>query len=365
MKRVLLVLGCLLISTVAALMFWPISINPKAWTPSADPGFNGPYAENDRLASATLLGEGMGRGPTDITVKDGFAYTGLEDGRIMRLAIDGSSKPELYASTGGRPAGLQFDKNGDLIVADASAGLLAISPDRKVTVLVDSIDGIKMRFPDDLDIAADGTIWFSDASTRFGFSDSINDFWEASGTGRLISFDRKTNQATVRLSGLRFANGVAIAPDQSYVLVAETAGRRISRLWLSGPKAGTSDIFIDSLPGYPDNMSSNGSDLFWVSLPFPTNRSFENLMPRPWLRGIVYKLVQLGILPSPIPAPRGWVVAYDDNGQVVHNLMDRQGARYAAVTSVNEFDGMLFLGSSTQHAMARLTVPPVGRLVSK
>jgi sugar lactone lactonase YvrE len=356
MRRVIAVVGLALLVAVLALVARPIPIAPKAWSPPPDPGFTGAYAQNDRLLAARLLGKGMGRGPTDVTVRDGYAYTGLEDGRIMRLALDGASKPEVFARTDGRPAGLQFDSTGDLIVADASRGLLKVTPDGRVTVLVSEIDGRKMRFPDDLDIAADGTIWFSDASTRFGFADSINDFWEASATGRLISYDPRTGAVRVRLSNLRFANGVAIAPDQSYVLVAETAGRRVTRLWLAGPKAGRSETFVDGLPGYPDNMSADARG-FWVSLPYPNNGRLDALMPHPFLRAVVFRLVAAKILPSPVPAPRGWVVNLDGQGRVVQNLMDSKGERYAGVTSVNAFPGGLVLGSSTADAIAVLDAP--------
>ena len=54
---------------------------------------------------------------------DGFLYTGLQDGRIMRFRPDGQGGAELVAQTGGRPLGLRFDAHGHLVVADAFRGL--------------------------------------------------------------------------------------------------------------------------------------------------------------------------------------------------------------------------------------------------
>ena len=58
-------------------------------------------------------------GPEAIAFDDnGLMYTANEDGRIIVLNSDGSN-PQDFTQTGGRPLGLKFDSNGNLIVADA------------------------------------------------------------------------------------------------------------------------------------------------------------------------------------------------------------------------------------------------------
>jgi hypothetical protein len=61
------------------------------------------------------------------------------------------------------------------------------------------------------------------------------------------------------LTGLHFANGVALAADESFVAVAETGAYRLTRLWLSSPDPGRSDMLVDNLPGFPDNPGSQRS----------------------------------------------------------------------------------------------------------
>src|SRR4029450_4905702 len=99
--------------------------------------------------------------------------------------------------------------------------------------------------------ASDGAIWFTDASQRFDQHHWTHDFWEGRATGRLLRYDPQTRQTSVRLDTLRFANGVALGPDDAFVLVNETVAARITRLWLTGPQAGIREIFLDRLPGYP------------------------------------------------------------------------------------------------------------------
>ncbi len=117
------------------------------------------------MKGATLAAAGPG--PEDVARgADGLLYAGLADGRIVRLKADGSTPPETVAETGGRPLGLHAAPDG-LYVADAERGLLAVSLDGTVRTLTDAVDGARMVFVDDLDVAADGSIWFSDASARF------------------------------------------------------------------------------------------------------------------------------------------------------------------------------------------------------
>jgi sugar lactone lactonase YvrE len=349
-----------LLGAAGFLAFAPIPIEPQAWVPPPNPGLKGPYAENSAMKDrAVKFAAGLGRGPEDVAVKDGFAYTGLEDGRIMKLSLDGKER-SVFAKTGGRPLGVQFDAQGNLIVADADKGLLSVAPDGKVSVLVDSIGGKKMIFVDDLDIAADGTIWFSDASQRFGYKAYLLDFWEGRGTGRLLAYNPATKQTRVALENLRFANGVAIAPDQSFVLVSETAARRIAKHWLTGPRAGRTEILIEALPGYPDNISVTPEGVFWIALPAPASDEFDAMQPKPFLRGVQFRMVSYGLVKPPTPPLRGWVIAVDGDGKVLASLMDPKGETFHTVTSVNVAGGELFLGSNVTDAIARMPVPALG-----
>src|SRR5690606_33934077 len=116
-----------------------------------------------------LLALGAIDGPEDVeTDAQGRVYGGTNAGEVLRLDGD---KLEVFATTGGRPLGLDFAPSGALIVADVKKGLLSISPEGQVTTLVDSVDGVPLGFTDDVAVAADGTIYFTDASAKFGFGD--------------------------------------------------------------------------------------------------------------------------------------------------------------------------------------------------
>jgi sugar lactone lactonase YvrE len=358
-KRLAVIGAIALVGLVAYLFFWPVPIDPVVWAPSPNPGQTGAFAQNAGFRSPQKLIAEAGLGPEDVTRgADGFFYTGLQDGRILRFRAEGDGQPELFVNTGGRPLGMQFDGQGNLIVADAFKGLLSISQDRAVTVLTDSVAGKRMLFPDDLDITRDGVIWFTDASQRFDQHHYILDFWEGQPTGRLLSYDPKTKQTRVHLEALHFANGVALGPDDAFVLVNETIAARILRLWLKGPKAGATEVFVNGLPAYPDNLSysarDDGKGVFWVAMPAPRVESLEGIAGRPFLRKMLLRLPEslVGVKPETV----GWIVGVDADGVIRHNLYDATGA-YANITSVNQFDGHLLLGSIMMKSVVRIEAP--------
>lgn len=379
MRLVLAGVVFLVLLAVSYLLLWPVRIEPVAVTVLPNPGFTQAFAPNERLRQVRFPTDGLGQGPEDVAVKDGYAYTGLADGRIVRVRIDGQTPSgpapvgpvipggpmppavgtmEQVANTGGRPLGLQHDPFGNVVVADARQGLLAINPQGRIFNVARSFNGIPLRFVDDLDIAKDGTIYFSNASQRYGIEEYSLDFYEGQTTGGLYSFSPTSGRIEEKASGLAFANGVALGPDEEYVLVAETAAHRISRIWLKGPKAPGKDVFIENLPGYPDNISYNGRGIFWVALAAPRSKALEDVLPNPFLRKILYRLQMLGLSAQPAPERYGCIVAIDLQGRVVATLQDPGGLKIFNITSVNEKDGLLYLGGLEMDRFATIPVPP-------
>jgi sugar lactone lactonase YvrE len=331
----------LIILAAAVYLFSPGDVDPVAYQPPSAPPMAGPYAPNEELRKADLLALGAIRGPEDIAVDaQGRIYSGLEDGTIIRLRPDGS--PEKWASIDGRPLGLKFDSSGNLIVCNGYGSLISVSPDGKSTVLTTVAPDGPLAFVDDLDIAPDGVIYFTDASNKFTYGEDRRDLLETQGRGRLLSFDPQTGKTTTLLRNLYFANGVALAPDSSYVLVNETWDYSVRKYWLKGPLAGRDSRFLQNLPGFPDNINSNGRGTFWIALFTVRNPDMDRLHPWPFAKFAMSKLPQ-ALLPQ--PRPYGFVLGVDESGRVTHNLQDPTGSHLKEITSALEYDGSLYLGS--------------------
>ena len=291
-----------------------------------------------------------GTGPEDVVVlDDGRALTGLNDGRLIRVTAEGVVT--LVADTGGRPLGIER-YGDDILVCDARRGLLLVDPRTgSVGELVTEIDGVPMMLCNNAAVAPDGGVWFTDSSRRFGVDHGRADIMEHSGTGRLL---RRDPDGTVHvvLDGLQFANGVAIAPDASWVVVAQTGGYRLDRMWLTGERAGQREDFVVDLPGFPDNIATGSDGLVWVSLVSPRNKVLDVLAPYPRLRSLAWSLPERL---QPQAAPTTWVMAYDASGGLVHDLQGHDD-RMHMVTGVRELDGVVWLGSLQGNCVASFTL---------
>jgi sugar lactone lactonase YvrE len=344
----LLVLGAL----TAYLLFWPVPIEPVAWTPPPAPALEGVYAENQRLKGIQRLAKGLGAGPEGVALDgQGRVYAGYIDGRLMRFDADGSHPVEL-ANTGGRPLGTVVLADGSLIVADAAQGLLQFTPEGVLKVLSAEAEGVPFGFTDDVDVSADGeTLYFTDASHKFGHTEVLADFMEHGPNGRFLSYHLPTGRTTVLARDLHFPNGVAVGPDDAYVLVTETAKYRILRYWLKGEKTGQMDVFADNLPGFPDNISYNRAGRFWCAIYSVRSPDLDALLPHPFLRKVVFRLPEAL---QPTPALHAFVLGFNDAGDVIANLQYAAPDAYAPITSAVEHGGWLYFGSLTYPALGRL-----------
>jgi sugar lactone lactonase YvrE len=296
-----------------------------------------------------------GPGAEDVVVvthgpDEGAVFTGTEDGNIFRVSHDGR-RIDRVAHTGGRPLGLEIGPDGRLLVCDAHRGVLRIdTATGAVEPVTDSVAGRKMVFCNNAAVATDGTIWFSDSSTKFGIDKWKDDFVQDTRTGRLLRLTRE-GAVEVVLSGLAFANGVALSAAEDYVAVAETAARTVVRRWLTGERAGQRDYLVRDLAGYPDNIARGSDGLIWVTIASPTDPVVERLHRAPlWLRRQVTRIPDRL---QPKPKRTVHVQAYADDGTLVHDCsVDTDD--FHMVTGVREHDGRVWLGSLHEPALAVL-----------
>jgi sugar lactone lactonase YvrE len=354
MKRFFVVLLLVVVVAVVYLLLAPTKVQPVAWSPKPAPSATeGTFALNDKLKGVQRIAQIGVIGPEGIAVDAvGRIYAGYLDGRVARFAPDGSGYT-FFGNTHGRPLGTAFGPDGGVVVADADKGLMFLSGGGEPEVLVDAADGVKFGFTDDLAVEKLGKgIYFSDASSKFGFGHHMEDLIEHGANGRLIRYDFRTKETKVLMNGLHFANGVAIGPEDAFVLVNETSEYRVMRYWLKGDKAGTSDVFIDNLPCFPDNLSySATSRRFWIACAAPRDPMLDKMAGDVFARTIVAKLPAFL---QPKPKRHSIAIGVDLNGQVVANLQYAGSDAYSPVTSVREFGPWLYFGSLTEKAIARM-----------
>jgi sugar lactone lactonase YvrE len=353
---ILKTLAALLLLGLAYLLLWPVPIQPVAWTAPQAPGYTGVHTVNTKLSALQMIDLKGEEGPEHIVVgPDGKLYTTVSSGNILRMNPDGSAQ-EVFANTGGRVLGFDFDAQGHLIAADAVKGLLSISPAREVRVLTDKVNGDPIRYADAVVVAKNGKLYFSDASTRFApkdwggtFEASILDILEQSSTGRILEFDPATQTTRVLATGLSFANGVALNQSETSLFVNETGKYRVWKLdvnaknlnLMAAPTPQGAKLLFDNLPGYPDNLMRGRDGKIWLGFAKPRNATIDNFADKPWLRALTLRLPRAL---WPIPKAYGHVMAFTEDGQVVADLQDPSGA-YPETTAVTETADRLYIQS--------------------
>ena len=373
-QLMLKVLAGVLVLVALYLGFWPLPVAPVVWQLPGNATYSGAFTVNSRLAGLQTVALGKERGPEHVVARDGWLYVAVDSGAIIRLRPDGSGR-EVVVRTGGRPLGFDFDATGALVIADPlvgdHGGLLRYLPGQaSFEWVTDSVAGKPIAYADAVVVAPDGRYYFTDASQRFGakayggtFEASILDVLEHRCTGRVLVFDPVSRTTAVVVSGLCFANGLAVAADGQALYVNETGSYRVWEVPLAARSASASSpppgmrVLVDNLPGYPDNLMRGANGRYWVGLVKPRSAFNDATAAKPWLRAIALRLPRAW---WPVPPAYGHVFAFRvENGaeaRVVANLQDPSGA-YPSTTGITEVEGRLYVQSLHAAGLGYLPTP--------
>jgi sugar lactone lactonase YvrE len=361
-RKVAGVLAVVVVAVVTYLLFWPVPADPVAWEAPTPPGFTGVYAPNTRLSGLRTIDIGNEIGPEHIAIgPDGKLYAAME-GNLLRMDPDGGSQ-EVFANTGGRVLGFDFDAQGRMIAADAMKGLLMVNEGR-VSVLADRLSpDDRIGYANSIVVAPDGTIYFTDASARFSpaewggtYEASVLDVMEQSATGRVLARNDATGTIRVVAHGFSFANGIALSSDAQSLFVSETGRYRIWKVAIQASnldvrsRSTQAKVLLDNLPGYPDNLMRGRDGRIWIGLFKPRNPAADGLAGKPFMRKVLLRLPRFLL---PLGESYGHVFAFDENGRVTADLQDPSGA-YPETTGVTETADRLYIHSLHAHAIGWL-----------
>ncbi|KAI6671591.1 hypothetical protein NL676_006476 [Syzygium grande] len=300
-------LAVALLSVLAPILAAAILYRREPFDPAPLPihDLSGPAAaprENGRmLRGAETVGAGRVVGPEDVAYDpaSGVIYVGCADGWVKRVGVSGSAGDaavEDWVNTGGRPLGLALGRDGELIVCDPYKGLLNVSKSGTVELLTDEAEGVKFKLTDATAVARDGTIYFTDASYKF------------------LSYDPATKETKVLARDLYFPNGVALSPDQSFVIFCETVMRRCKRY--------------------------DGEGHYWIALCSGTSVSWDLAWKYPFIRKAAAILERLNRRPA--LEKNAGVFQVDSEGKPVAHYYDPQ---LSLITSGNKIGDYLYCGS--------------------
>ncbi|KAJ1163211.1 hypothetical protein NDU88_003674 [Pleurodeles waltl] len=356
------------IGIIIGIYFLPSPIDPEPFIfERPPPALVGPLMVNKKLSRGQRLFEGLLRGPESFTADEtGNLYTGTVDGKLWRIRDGqasfitqmGKNLSECgttdFEPLCGRPHGIRMDRDGYLIVADSYFGLYKVHPKTGEKSLILSnqkgVDGIPFKFLNGLELSRNGTIYFTDSSSKWGRRHHRYEVIETNHLGRLLEYDPVTRTARTLLDGLYMANGIVISPQEDYILIAETSICRILRYWITGDKAGVKEVFMDNMPGYPDNIRVSTAGTYRVG--FATTRFpgfftpfLDAIGPYPAIKRFIAKVIPLSAYGA-LLRKHGLVLEVSNTGEILESFHDPDGSVTWAISDVYEHNGKLYLGST-------------------
>jgi ribose transport system permease protein len=333
-------------------------------SPATDAGSGSPFAANDRLGKVDVHGLGQLDGPEDVIFDSaGNLYCGDRLGNIMRLEGPDYKDASVFAHIGGHPLGMAIDREDNIVVCVGGMGLYRVRQDAIVEKLTDEtnrslfsiIDDSRLRLTDDCDIAPDGRVFFSEATTRFDMASWPSDALESRPSGRIVCYDpnKKTTRTVAR--NLTFPNGITLSHNGQSILFAESWACRISRYWFDGPKAGTIEHVIEKLPGYPDNINRASDGTYWMALMGMRSPALDLALRMPGFRKRMSQEVSNDewLYPN---INTGCILRFNETGEVLESLWDKTGANHPMITSMREHKGRLYIGGIFNNRIGSLAL---------
>jgi gluconolactonase len=229
---------------------------PRLWPLAEVDAHEGPvyFADEDALYFTTLPRPGVDRSPSV---------------QIKRLPLDEPGDISVLVAEANGANGMAVDTDGRLIICEQGsrwepARIRRVDrATRERETLVEDWRGLQLNSPNDLVVASDGAIWFTDPSYGYlqGFRPQpvVGDF--------VYRHDPATGDTTVVADGFDKPNGIALSPDERTLYVTDSGANQEPGSYYvtrphhikafdvtGGTRLGAERLFAVVTPGFPDGL---------------------------------------------------------------------------------------------------------------
>jgi gluconolactonase len=221
----------------------------------------------ERIATGFRWAEGP------VYFRDGgyLLWSDIPNNRIMRWLED-DGHVSVFRASSNYSNGNTRDREGRLITCEHDTRRVTrTEPDGTITVLLDSLQGKKLNAPNDVVVAADGAIWFTDPGYGI-FGNYEGHLAEPELPPRVYRFDAKTGQATVVADDFDKPNGLAFSSDEKKLYIIDSGlthgGRSNMRVFdVNGDKLANGKVFAENFaPGFTDSVRTDIDGNVWCSM---------------------------------------------------------------------------------------------------
>jgi gluconolactonase len=221
----------------------------------------------DRIATGFRWAEGP------VYFRDGgyLVWSDIPNNRMLRW-LEEDGHVSVFRPHSNYSNGNTRDREGRLLTCEHDARRVTRTElDGRITVVMDSFDGKKLNAPNDIVVASDGAIWFTDPGYGIdGEYEGHTDKFEL-GTN-VYRVDPKTGRATVVVDDFTRPNGLAFSPDEKLLYIVDSGATHggpahIRVFDVVANKLRKSRVFADDFsPGFTDGMRVDVKGNVWCSM---------------------------------------------------------------------------------------------------
>lgn len=221
----------------------------------------------ERIATGFRWAEGP------VYFRDGgfLLWSDIPNNRLMRW-LEEDGHVSVFRTPSNYSNGNTRDRQGRLITCEHDARRVTrTEPDGRITVLIDHFEGKKLNAPNDVVVASDGAVWFTDPGYGiFGNYEGHKDTLQL--PPRVYRLDAQSGQAKVVADSFDKPNGLAFSPDEKKLYIIDsgiTHGRRANmRVFdVNGDTLSNDKIFAEGFaPGFTDGVRVDTDGNVWCSM---------------------------------------------------------------------------------------------------
>jgi gluconolactonase len=221
-----------------------------------------------KSAAVERIATGMRWAEGPVWFGDGryLLWSDIPNDRIMKWEEE-TGAVSVFRKSSNFANGNTRDRQGRLVTCEHGRRVTRTEYDGSITVLIDRFQGKRLNSPNDVVVASDGAIWFTDPP--FGILANYEGYQASPELGQNVyRLDPATGEATVVADDILGPNGLCFSPDEKLLYIVESRGvpnRKIlaydvahNKTKLANPR-----LFLDAGPGTPDGMRCDTDGNLW------------------------------------------------------------------------------------------------------
>jgi gluconolactonase len=218
-------------------------------------------------AQVEVFGTGVLRAEGVVIDRDGNVWGGGRNGKVYKVSPDGVVHEVTQLPDRAIPNGVTLDRAGNFVYCDLRhKAVMRCAPDGQVSMVADRAGDLPLSMPNFASYDAEGNLYVSNSSSQPA-SKVFEEFTNPAPNGAVARI-RPDGRGEVIATGIYFANGTAIDPNEDAVYVLESSRNDCVRISIKKDGTfGKPEIYASGFPAIPDGMAFDVERNLYVTLP--------------------------------------------------------------------------------------------------